>query len=444
MPELRFEEQKLTSFSGLVLFQQLFTTLNLKARLRRCFRSHGDAPIFTRSGTVLLLVVHLLLGYRELRHMKFYADDPLVKRTLGLSRLPDVSTISRHLSTMDQRDVDNLQNLVREIVLDRLVQEGVCELTLDFDGSVLGTGRRAEGTAVGFNKRKKGQRSYYPLFCTVAQTGQVLSVLHRSGNVHDSNGAEAFILRCITTVRQRLPKIKIELRMDSAFFSDEIVKSLDEAKVSYSISVPFERFMDLKERIERQVTWKKIDHECDSFEIRWKPKKWEHKHRFVFVRQFAVLQNKEPLQLDLFKPDDYEFNFKLILTNKRDSAAKLMRYHNGRGSQENLFAELKSENALDYIPTRTWAGNKVFLLSAVLAHNLTRELQMVATVQTQRDNDKRPTLWIFERLDTLRRQIIQRAGRLIEPAGRLTLSMSVNEAVQSKMVDYLDALTSPS
>ena len=63
---------------------------------------------------------------------------------------------------------------------------------------------RAEGTAVGFNKKKKGARSYYPLFCTVAQTGQVLDLLHRPGNVHDSNGAEAFILQCVEMVRHRL------------------------------------------------------------------------------------------------------------------------------------------------------------------------------------------------------------------------------------------------
>lgn len=171
LPQLRFDNQQLTSFSGLVLFHQLFVTLGLKARLRRCFRHHTDNPIFSRSGTVLLLVVHLLHGYRELRHIKFYADDPLLKRTLGLSRLPDVSTLSRHLSSMDQLDVDNLHQLLVDGVLDRLAKEKLNQLTLDFDGSVLGTGRHAEGSALGYNRRKKGQRSYYPLFCTVAQTG---------------------------------------------------------------------------------------------------------------------------------------------------------------------------------------------------------------------------------------------------------------------------------
>ena len=36
----------------------------------------------------LQLIVHLLLGYRELRHSHYSRDDPLVKRVLGLKRLP--------------------------------------------------------------------------------------------------------------------------------------------------------------------------------------------------------------------------------------------------------------------------------------------------------------------------------------------------------------------
>ena len=52
------------------------------------------------------------------------------------------------------------------------------------------------------NKKRKGDRSYYPLFATVAQTGQVLDFFHRSGNVHDSIGARVFILACIRALRE--------------------------------------------------------------------------------------------------------------------------------------------------------------------------------------------------------------------------------------------------
>ncbi|MBG90122.1 MAG: hypothetical protein CMO80_24935 [Verrucomicrobiales bacterium] len=42
------------------------------------------------------------------------------------------------------------------------------------------TARHAEGTAIGFNKRKKGQRSYYPPCCMIAQTGQALDLHHHN------------------------------------------------------------------------------------------------------------------------------------------------------------------------------------------------------------------------------------------------------------------------
>jgi hypothetical protein len=66
LPHLRFEDQKLTSFSGLVVFQALFERLHLKERLRRCFCHLGVSPIFGRHLVVLLVIIHLALGFRRL------------------------------------------------------------------------------------------------------------------------------------------------------------------------------------------------------------------------------------------------------------------------------------------------------------------------------------------------------------------------------------------
>ena len=60
LPALNFEDQQLTSFSGLIIFQALFARLQLKRRLSGCFAQ--VAPIFCHGVMVLLLVVHLLLG----------------------------------------------------------------------------------------------------------------------------------------------------------------------------------------------------------------------------------------------------------------------------------------------------------------------------------------------------------------------------------------------
>ena len=300
--ELRFEPQNLTSYSGLILFQHFFSLIGLKERLWRCFRHLKANPIYAHHVMVMLLVVHLVIGHRRLRDLDYYRDDELVKRVLGLKRLPDVSTVSRSLRSADERSVANLRTESTTVVIERWVGEGLASVTLDFDGSVLSTGRHAEGTAVGFNKTKKGARSYYPLFCTVAQTDQVLDVHHRPGNVHDSNGADAFIERCVRTVRQSLLRAKIEVRIDSAFFNQGIVERLHSLGVTFTVSVPFERFAELKAMVERRRRWRPMAGGLGYFESRWKPKSWNTRYRFIFVRKHVRRQNKAPIQLDLFEP----------------------------------------------------------------------------------------------------------------------------------------------
>ena len=111
-----------------------------------------------------------------------------------------------------------------------------------------------------------------------------------------------------------------------------------------TVSVPFERFTPLKGQIEQRCRWYALDTACDYFESHWKPKSWGRRHRFIFVRQRAKIQHKGPLQLDLFVPHEYGYTFKVVLTNKGLSAASAVALHNGRGSQEGIFGELKSHS----------------------------------------------------------------------------------------------------
>lgn len=91
--------------------------------------------------------------------------------------------------------MSELRDQSRELVLQRLEEEKLATVTLDwalvvmsplrarYDGSVISTTRKAEGITAGYNE-KKGLHSYYPLFCAVAQSGQILDLHHRSGNVY--------------------------------------------------------------------------------------------------------------------------------------------------------------------------------------------------------------------------------------------------------------------
>ena len=176
------------------------------------------------------------------------------------------------------------------------------------------------------------------------------------------------------------------------------------------------------------------------FECDWKPNCWGTHFRFVFVRKRVHRQHKAPLQLDLFVPREEGYDFKVIVTNKRLSAKQVVAFHEGRGAQEGIFAELKTHCQMGHVPVTTRVGNQLYMLSATLAHNITRELQIVSNVPARATTPKRAALWTFQQLDTLRRNVIQRAGRLIRPNGNLVLSMSTNPMVEEEMLHYLDAL----
>lgn len=440
IPQLRFDDEKrLTSFAGLVVFQALFARIGLKVRLRKCFSHLRKHSVFGLPALMLLLVVHFLLGFRRLRGLDYYRDDPLVARVVGLRRLPDVATVSRGLKNADARSVDNMRELVRDVVLDRLDEEQLARITADFDGSVQSTTGHAEGTAIGFNKKKKGARSYYPLFCTIAQSDQFFDVLHRSGNVHDSNGAPAFMAECLKRLHQQDPTIQLESRIDSAFFNDDVFPTLEEYQVEFSCSVPFERFTELKTFIDNRKRWHTIDATWSYFETTWKPKCWTDTYRFLFVRQLKAVREKGPLQLDLFEPKDFEYDYRVIATNKSESAKNVILFHHGRGSQEKILGEAKQHVALDLVPTRRRIGNQLYTLAGMLAHNLSRELQMTADRRAHGTRRKRPALWRFLSLGTLRQRLLHRAGALVYPQGRLTLAVNANPTVEKMMLHYIAA-----
>jgi|TARA_B100002003_G_scaffold208436_1_gene203139 hypothetical protein len=164
IPELSFEDQRLSSFSGLIIFQAFFSKLDLKRRLKKCFTHIPSSSSIGIHTVALILIIHITLGFRRLREMDRYKDDPIVQRALGLRRLPDVATVSRTMAVVDERSIEEIRKLNLQLILQWCGKIGMKRITLDFDGSVLSTGRYAEGTAVGFNKKEEGAKELLSSF----------------------------------------------------------------------------------------------------------------------------------------------------------------------------------------------------------------------------------------------------------------------------------------
>ena len=202
---------------------------------------------------------------------------------------------------------------------------------------------------------------------------------------------------------------------------------------SLSISVPFERFAGLKELVEGRRRWRPMAAGLGYFETRWKPKSWNARYRFIFIKKQVICQDKSPIQLDLFKPIEYGYEFKVIVTNRKIKPRKVVLFHEGRGSQEGIFSELKTHCQMDYVPVKTRVGNQLYMFAGILAHNLTRELQIRLNPRARGTTTKRAALWCFREIETLRRTLIQRAGRIIRPAGKLILSMNSNQRLEREL-----------
>jgi len=62
----------------------------------------------------------MLLGYRRLREIQCFQNDPLVLRVLDVRRMPTQATISRQFSAMDDRSIGLFELLQQRLLLDAL------------------------------------------------------------------------------------------------------------------------------------------------------------------------------------------------------------------------------------------------------------------------------------------------------------------------------------
>ena len=428
---LRYDASSLTSFAGLELVSRFFRGLDLKAVLRGA-SSRLPRSDFGSTAMVLLLLTLLITGGRRVRHVVYLEGDPLVKRVSGLSRIPTLHTVGRWLRGFDRRGVAALLGVNEQLVGAVIERSDLRRLTLDVDGSVVSTGLKVEGARRGFNPHRRKVPSYYPITAYEANTGQVLRVQNRAGNVHDGKASLAFVESLFEQLDATLERRPVlEMRMDGAFFREDVIDLLDAEGVEYAIKVPFYVWLGLKERISKRRRWKRVGSDVECFEQRIRATAWSRVMRVVIYRKRVAHRTRKNFQLDLFDPDDGYYEYSAIVTNKAITGRTLWFFMCGRGTHEKVYGELKNGFAFDCIPTQSYEANSAWQVLSVLAFNLTRGLQ--ASVAGRRaTNRKRRTIRVFETIHTLRFRWLNRAGLLVQPNGRTTLDVGNNATVRER------------
>lgn len=436
--KIEFASQDITAFGGLELIRRYFRLIKLHRRVQAVFARYGIGGDYRAIDMILVIVVLILVGGRRLDHLNYLCEDPLVKRFCGLLRLPRERSVARWLKRFTHKSLQALVELNSQMVCEAIEKEKLGRLTLDIDGSVVTAGASVSWAFRGFNPHHRKDPSYYPILAHLAQTGHILRVKNRPGNVHDSKGAVIFVRDLIDDVRMRLGRVlPLEFRMDGAFFQREIIELLERKGAGYAIKVPFFKWLGLLPVIRERQRWQALREGMGCFDFLLPIAAWEKTLRVVVYRKPVHHETKKNYQLDLFDPDDGYFEYSAVSTNLTLSAAALWDFMAGRGAQEKTFAELKGEWALDVVPTHHYGANSAWQQISILGHNLLRNFQLQTLAIPKPRSRKRTFRFFLQSLKTIRFKLIHQPARIVKPQGYSVLRFSVAPPVQTliQMID---------
>jgi hypothetical protein len=269
---------------------------------------------------------------------------------------------------------------------------------------VIGVNGSQEGADKGFNPKKKGQKSYQPLLCFIAETKECLHSWFRTGSAYTGNGAPEFIKECFSRLPKRVWKVFV--RADSGFFNGAWLDVLEEKKSEYLIKV---KMKNMAGRLMQQK-WQKVKGKkgIESTEFSSKCHSWKKERRLVAIRTEIDLTTEIKT---LFPIPQYEFF--CYVTNLKLSPWKIHKCYGKRSTSENWIEWCKNQMASGTIRTQDFWANSAIFQTSILAYNL-----MVWMMWLHGKNSFR------EEPNTIRAWLIQVPAKLIHRARQFILTLS--------------------
>lgn len=352
---------------------------------------------YHESDHVLNIAYNALTDGRCLQDLELKRNDEAYLDALGTRRIPDPTTAGdfcRRFETAAQ--IACLQRAIdeaRQNVWARQPDAFFEQATIDMDGHMVETSGECKA---GMDVSYKNQWGYHPLLVSLAETGEPLRIVNRSGNRPSHEGAAAVCDELIVTLRAAGFR-NILFRGDTDYSQTVHLDRWDEDDIVFHFG--YDAAPNLK-RIADDLAksrWKRL-HRPARYAVKTQPREKPDrvKEQVVVDREFEnkVLQSEDVAEFD-YRPtacnktyrmivvrknlsvekgewvlfDDLQYSF--YITNDREStAAEVVFSNNQRCDQENVIEQLKNGPRAFRAPLDNLHSNWAYMLMVSLAWTL--------------------------------------------------------------------------
>jgi Transposase DDE domain group 1 len=375
----------------LALESGLVEALDAHLPLLACYRPYHE------SDHVLNIAYNALCEGRCLEDIELRRNDDVFLDALGADRIPDPTTAGDFCRRfVSNQLIDRLHDAIDEARLNvwaRQPKEFFERAVIDMDGHLVETtGQCKEGMDIAYD----GTWGYHPLLVSLANTGEVLSIVNRSGNRPSHEGAAAQCDRAIALCR-RAGFVEILLRGDTDFSQTEHLDRWDGDRVTFHFGYDAApNLVEIADNLEEKQ-WKKLKRPP-----RWRPRTKRRarpdnvKDQVVREREFEVLnlQSEQVAEFD-YRPTKCQKTYRMVvvrknishekgeqrlfdeiryffyITNDRQSTqAEVVFSCNDRCNQENLIEQLANGPRAFRAPVDNLHSNWAYMVMTALAWNL--------------------------------------------------------------------------
>jgi len=407
----------LTHYGGIYFFQEFLRVLQFRHFLARRlgdFRSRHDYPL---SQMVLALIYPIVLGLDCLESASFLRPDETFQYLTGLPSYPDPQSLRRFLLHAPPEFRQQLHRFNNRLLQQFIhLPEHRSRLILDLDSTVVTVFGRQEGTAVGYNPRYRGKRSYDPLLCLEANSSFLWDTELRPGDAGTWAGSRELLATCFLSIPADIRELRV--RADAGFGYGPVLEMLEARSAQYAVVA---RMTGSLKRALGGLRYERLN-------PRWEIAQCEHRtserapvRRCVVVRRPIEETDPEPTLFTLQR-----YLYRAWITNLDLTPAGVWHFYDGRAGMEPRIRELREDFALRKIPTRAFAANALYLEVVRLAYNLVTVFQRTCV----------PEEWQDLTLSSLRHKLFWLPGELTRPQNRPTLRLA-NSPILQKWTDKI-------